>query len=193
MSARECVLKSTRILINFRKHTYIATRSSHEIADQNSSMFPDEAVCIKNDFYVDDLLTGANDIDTLQTRCINIKTILGSAGCELHKWTSNTSLFNNDQFQVSIQNIHINQDDITKTLGIIYQPFFDTFHYVFNQNRVPISKPTKRAILSATAQTFDPLGILSPITIIPKCLIQKLWQLHLDWDEIIPAELQKMW
>lgn len=160
---------------------YLAIKCLHELADQNSVKFSNEAACIKNDFYVDDLLTGADNINILRTRCINIKTILASAGCTIHKWTSNTRhlLFNTDQLELFSQNITINQDDATKTLGIMYQPSTDTFHYTFN-NKLQIPNLTKRVILSATAQNFDPLGILSPLTIIAKCIIQKLWQLNFD-------------
>jgi len=52
---------------------------------------------------------------------------------------------------------------------------------------------TKRNILSVTSMIFDPLGLLSPCTIIAKILIQKLWLEKLSWDESLPASLHFQW
>jgi hypothetical protein len=43
-------------------------------------------------------------------------------------------------------------------------------------------KITKRTILSLTAQIFDPLGLVGPIIMKAKIIIQKLWSLQLGWD-----------
>jgi hypothetical protein len=48
---------------------------------------------------------------------------------------------------------------------------------------------TKRLVLSLLARIFDPRGFLTPFTITAKCIFQKLWQLGLGWDEVIPVEL----
>lgn len=56
---------------------------------------------------------------------------------------------------------------------------------------VPIQNScTKRSILSTIAKLYDPLGLISPCTILAKIMIQKLWYLKLDWDEHVPIELQ---
>lgn len=52
---------------------------------------------------------------------------------------------------------------------------------------------TKRVILSSVAQIFDPLGLLSPITITGKIIMQQLWRLKIDWDESIPIHLFTIW
>lgn len=43
------------------------------------------------------------------------------------------------------------------------------------------------------AKIFDPLGTLGPLSIRAKLLIQKLWQLKIDWDETIPIQLHSEW
>ena len=47
----------------------------------------------------------------------------------------------------------------------------------------------KRFVLSVIARIFDRLGFLMPFTLIVKCLFQRLWQLVLEWDDLIPDEL----
>lgn len=82
-------------------------------------------------------------------------------------------------------------DNIThKILGLCWDPVFDTFTYKIN----PVTNPcTKRAILSEIARIFDPLGLLSPLTLFAKHLIQLLWTQGLGWDDIPSEELCSQW
>ncbi|KAJ8885877.1 hypothetical protein PR048_012083 [Dryococelus australis] len=54
----------------------------------------------------------------------------------------------------------------------------------------PIDIVSKRKILSAEYNIFDPIGMATPITLIPKLLIQKLWQEDLGWDEQVPPVVE---
>jgi len=50
---------------------------------------------------------------------------------------------------------------------------------------------TKREILSGILRLFDPLGLLSPITIKAKLLMQQTWTLNISWDNALPEEIQE--
>lgn len=52
---------------------------------------------------------------------------------------------------------------------------------------------TKRAILSRVSQLFDPLGWLSPVTILGKLFIQTLWRSNIGWDDQLPQSLIEEW
>ena len=52
---------------------------------------------------------------------------------------------------------------------------------------------TKRIILSEIAQIFDPLGLVCPIIVRAKIILQQLWQLRLEWDESVSQELHSQW
>ena len=56
-----------------------------------------------------------------------------------------------------------------------------------------MEKTTKRDVLRESAEVYDPLGFLSPITIRTKIFIQELWERGFDRDEPLPDELQKQW
>ena len=52
---------------------------------------------------------------------------------------------------------------------------------------------TKRLILKYSSQIYNPLGLLSPVTIRAKLLLQDLWKLKYDWDVPLPADFQEIW
>lgn len=52
---------------------------------------------------------------------------------------------------------------------------------------------TKRIILAATAQIFDPLGLIGPFVVQSKILLQHLWKLKIGWDEPIPSDVSAWW
>ncbi|CAG7822194.1 unnamed protein product, partial [Allacma fusca] len=83
-------------------------------------------------------------------------------------------------------------DNSVKTLGIQWHPAVDNFGFKVQVINVDRSF-TKREVLSDTAKLFDPLGILSPVTIYPKLFLQALWKLELGWDESIPEEIAIGW
>jgi hypothetical protein len=52
---------------------------------------------------------------------------------------------------------------------------------------------TKRKIVRVTAGFYDPLGLLSPISVIGKLLFQDTRRRGLAWDESLPPDLGTLW
>merc|ERR1711867_115402 len=50
---------------------------------------------------------------------------------------------------------------------------------------------TRRIMVSQIYSLYDPLGLLSPITIKYKLILQQLVQMGIRWDEPLPADIQK--
>ncbi|GFR14076.1 uncharacterized protein TNCT_623891, partial [Trichonephila clavata] len=78
-------------------------------------------------------------------------------------------------------------DMLVKTLGLSWRPREDTFMYQMNLQEVPVTI-TKRTILSFISKLYDPLGLLQPIIIKAKMMIQKIWLLKIDWDQNLPRQ-----
>ena len=81
-------------------------------------------------------------------------------------------------------------------LGLVWNRSSDCFGYdtqSFLEYCKNYGHHTKRSLLSASARIFDPLGLISPITLLPKILLQKIWTLGLGWDDELPIELKKQW
>lgn len=176
--------------------SFLAVRCLKQLAIENKDKFERAAMIIENDFYVDDLLTGSDSLEEIIKIQSDVSNILSSAGFQLRKWLSNSrdvlqqiNLSNNVEEHCYLQFPDGNQ---SKTLGILWDPFTDSLRYTINDFSRNTAV-TKRTILSITAQIFDPLGLLSPIIVKAKLIIQKIWQYKLSWDEAIPLDLNTMW
>ena len=77
-------------------------------------------------------------------------------------------------------------------LGVSWQPTDDVFRFHLS-NLPPPEAITKRRALSIIAQLYDPLGWIAPITVSFKIFMQTLWHTGLQWDVILPRNLQSKW
>ncbi|KAB0805076.1 hypothetical protein PPYR_02046 [Photinus pyralis] len=87
--------------------------------------------------------------------------------------------------------LQLGENECNKTLGMLWNACNDSIQFSINDNLN--NQISKRTILSTTCQIFDPLGLLGPIIIISKIIIQKLWQLKLEWDQPIPNSISTDW
>ncbi|KAJ8966815.1 hypothetical protein NQ317_015807 [Molorchus minor] len=49
---------------------------------------------------------------------------------------------------------------------------------------------TKRQILSLAQKVFDPIGFTVPTTLVPKLLLQSLWEKQISWDTPVDDEIK---
>lgn len=66
----------------------------------------------------------------------------------------------------------------------------DVFKFNLVNNKLE-SITTKRAFLSSVNSIFDPLGFLAPV--LGKVLLQQLWQMKINWDSPLPADIRTRW
>ncbi|XP_036347558.1 uncharacterized protein LOC118756930, partial [Rhagoletis pomonella] len=172
---------------------YLATRCVKALGEQCAEKFPYGANKVLSDFYMDDLISGADSDEQLQQIYSEVSEILSSAGFELRKWYSNNSEFlkkvpSDDQEKP----LRMNDAEIIKTLGIIWEPTSDVFRYDWPE--LKMDKPvTKRIVLAEIASLFDPLGLINPIIVKAKIFLQNLWIIKVHWDESLPLEDNAQW
>jgi hypothetical protein len=73
--------------------------------------------------------------------------------------------------------LQINEGESIKMLGSQWTP--DSNNFTFKIKVDPNEDITKRKALSNLANIFDPLDWLTPITIVAKLFIQKLWLMNM--------------
>lgn len=164
--------------------SFLAIRSLRQAAIEQAEVFPEAANIIFSDFYVDDLISGSCSIENLRRLKCEVFDILQGAGFVLRQWKSNNrDVLDTDEYQDSC---HFSEEGSVKTLGIMWNPNSDCFHFSIDQLRLN-RELTKRVVLSLISQIFDPLGIIGPIIIKAKIILQQLWRMKSDWDDPIPA------
>lgn len=68
---------------------YLAIRTLQQVAYDGKADFPLGSEVILNDFYVDDLMTGADSADQMERVIGEVRCLLGDAGLQLRKWATN--------------------------------------------------------------------------------------------------------
>ena len=167
---------------------YLAVRSLNYLADEYADIFPTGSMTIKSLFYVDDMLCGANTVQHLLKIKHEVTEILRKGGFELDKWHSNHPEFIHD----TTKHINIDEGSTTSALGIKWIQNLDELVFSF-ELKPNNSKTSKRVILSIASSLFDPMGLIAPIIIRAKILLQELWLLKLSWDESVPQNLHSTW
>nr|XP_036212672.1 uncharacterized protein LOC106624857 isoform X1 [Bactrocera oleae]XP_036212673.1 uncharacterized protein LOC106624857 isoform X1 [Bactrocera oleae]XP_036212674.1 uncharacterized protein LOC106624857 isoform X1 [Bactrocera oleae]XP_036212675.1 uncharacterized protein LOC106624857 isoform X1 [Bactrocera oleae]XP_036212676.1 uncharacterized protein LOC106624857 isoform X1 [Bactrocera oleae] len=140
---------------------FLATDSLLYIADVNKDVFPLASSAIRENFYVDDLLTGAESIDNLQKLKIEIIEVLRSHGLSLTKWHSNSTQLSDASYKEVI--IKTTEENITKALGTSWKPLAGTLCYRYEL--ADMQPVTKRSVLSIISKIFDILGLLNLVII----------------------------
>ena len=79
-----------------------------------------------------------------------------------------------------------------KCLGILWHPHMDKLQF-FHEREEKQQQWTMRKVSSRTSRLFDPLGLMSPLVLERKLILQSLWREKLDWDDAVPAGLSKQY
>lgn len=173
--------------------SYLAIRSLIQLGNDIEKTLPKISEIIKRDFYVDDLLSGSDSIESARKICTQLSDTLKTGCFKLRKWISNHSEVLSDIPTADVHPglLHIGDSESSRTLGLTW--FFQTDHFMFKISGLSNLKTTKRQMLSEIAQIFDPLGLLGPCTFVAKIFMQKLWLEKLNWDDIVPKEIEAKW
>ncbi|XP_053968858.1 uncharacterized protein LOC128870281 [Anastrepha ludens] len=169
---------------------YLAVQSLNYIADAYESDYALGASTIKTSFYVDDLLCGADTLAELSQIKYEVTEILRRGCFPLAKWHSNHYKFREDD---TMKDLNIDESFTTSTLGIRWDQIRDIFLFSFQSKQPVNARGTKRSILSIASALFDPLGLLAPVIITAKIILQEIWLLKLNCDKSVPQNLQTAW
>ena len=152
--------------------SFASVRTLHQLAqDEFDETIADK---ITKDFYVDDFISGAYSIEEAQNIVGKIQAIMSKGQFHLRKWTSNdqAALLAIKKEDIDQRNFEIDQSPTMKALGIHWSPQEDTF--TFKVNISPVSKFTKRTLVSDIAKLFDPMGWIAPVILKGKMLETQL-------------------
>lgn len=85
------------------------------------------------------------------------------------------------------------ENEMAKVLGVLWHPRKYIFQYKIQDTKSEVQSTTKRSLLAQIASLFDPLGLVGPIIIKAKILMQEMWRLKIDWDKPVPMKMHDEW
>ncbi|XP_053686149.1 uncharacterized protein LOC128735691 [Sabethes cyaneus] len=190
------ILELTTVTYGTASAPFLATRSLVQLAEDEQSEFPDAAKVVREDFYIDDVLSGANTESEAISLRKDLQKILAKGGFDIRKWCSNSEVMLAEIPEGEREKL-LQIDDANntvKTLGLQWDTRNDQFRYFFQSVEYNVPVPiTKRYVLSQISKLFDPLGFVSPVIVKAKVLMQTLWSRKLEWDETLPDDLLLQW
>ena len=139
--------------------------------------------------YVDNMHGTADTEQELVSFYHNSINCFNAAGLPLREWISNSPVLNE---KISMDNNGVENPKTAKILGVHWDPEEDTL-FLAAPNFAPPGEATKRSVLKDAGSVFDPLGLLTPVTILIRIFLQKLWSLKYDWDTQVSEALQSEW
>lgn len=170
---------------------YLALRTVQQLVQDEGHRFPRAITPLTKGRYVEDIFGGADSIVEVK-EIIQQLTLLCEAGrFPLQKWSSNCSEVLPESTNKSPSPVEI-EPALCKILGLVWKPDTDTFHFstILATNNVTF---TKRTIASEIARLYDLLGLIAPILVRAKIILQELWLAKVGWDEPLPLQLQQRW
>lgn len=125
-----CEIKTYELNTVTAPASFLAVRCLHQLAVEAIDTYPLGSEIILRDFYMDDLLTGANSKDQICCMKCEISSILEAGGFCLQKWACNdVSLLADIPRQTMTTVLHLDKDE---TLIRVVMEFRKGLFSVFN-------------------------------------------------------------
>lgn len=176
-----------------RSAPFLALRVLKQLIADEGNAFPLARFVLENNIYIDDFMFGNHSKLFARKTRDEVVSLLRKAKFEPRKWASNCfSLISDiDPHDRGLAwTAQLRDGDGIKVLGLEWNPSSDEFR--FQVQPISIDKITKRSILSIISKFFDHVGWISPVIIVGKILMQRLWRLNCSWDDELPKELNEI-
>lgn len=171
------VLRFTRVLFGAKCSPSLLNLTVHHHLSKHKSEIAQK---IKQNMYVDNCITGVNSVPEGIQFYKTAKQIFATASMNLREWATNST-----ELRKEIDQKDQAETKSLKVLGLCWENEQDTLSIKsFKTNFTETL--TKRKLVEYVSSFFDPLGLVSPVLLGPKLLIQNIWRLILVWDEPIP-------
>ena len=186
----------TRHVFGLRSSPSCAAFALQQTANDHGSDSQSITKYVHQNFYVDDLLLSVPSSKEADQALKGLHALLNKGGFKLVKWsTNNRSVLEgipHDLRAQTICNFDTKTDVLpnTRTLGQSWSPENDMFNYTVHLEDRP---STRRGILSTISSLFDHLGLVCPVLLEAKLILQQITRIKSGWDEDIPSNLQEKW
>ena len=157
-------------------------------AQKIRSRYPKEIYDLLRHFiYVDDLSGGDRTVEGALEQKRLLEMAMDEAGFTLSKWKSNAPELFDETPDMSIQQL---VNEITKVLGVGWDPKNDKFVFIFNPSKAGQPIKTPRELVSAQAEIWDPLGWIAPFIWLARKMLQLAMKNNRGWDSPLDPKLR---
>ena len=162
-------------------------------------------------FYVDDFVGGGRTSEEVMELYQKVQSRMAQGGFKLRKWLTNDAQVG-DEIETDTpqenKQVSVSEEDTTyakssvgmklgckdqKVLGCEwdYEADVITLELTVIAERAKGLPITKRNTLKVLAGVFDPLGLISPITLSAKVMFQESCRLKIGWDDQLDGDIRK--
>ncbi|XP_058122612.1 uncharacterized protein LOC131293502 [Anopheles ziemanni] len=169
-------------------------------AEQHKQTHPKALNAITRQHYVDDYLDSFMSIEEAIDTVNQVINVHAKGGFEIRNFKSNSKELlqtipdDRKSSTSTVVTLEEKESNVEKVLGIYWNTDTDQIGFQVNFNGWDHARtPTKRQALSYVMRVYDPLGLISHITIHGRLLTRSINQAMKDWDIPIPEALQPQW
>ncbi len=149
---------------------------------------------IRDNFYVDDGLMSLESEAEAVELVKNTMDLCEQGGLQLHKFISNSEEvmkhIPSENHSDSVKKELTDRTDVTCALGLQWSLTDDAFQFHIALDEKPL---TKGGIVSTIGSVYDPVGLIAPIFLPWKRILQKICAEGGDWDEPVSEEIRCAW
>ena len=169
---------SSPFMLNATLHLHLKSQNL-EIADD-----------MLQNIYVDNVISGGTTEESVMQYFRKARAIMSEANFNLRSWASNSP-----KLQDTVQEERVaDTNQVVNLLGLHWDTSTDQISFIPKRiDSATDSAVTKRRVLQCSSRIFDPLGILSPVSIRAKLFMQELWQKNVGWDEPLEQSVRDKW
>ena len=211
-------LRFARVVFGVSSSPFLLNATIRHHLEKFSSTYLSLVSSIVQSLYVDDLVCGANDEESAYELFEGAKKILGSGSFNLRKFTTNSLRLQRviDKAENAPSNSpektpHNDLDETyakatirpdcyirpgdQKVLGVCWNVPSDNLLFSFDCLAVLAAKmePMKRNVVSVVSRFYDPIGLVTPITIRFKTFVQTLCETAGNWDQPLTGGTLSKW
>ena len=209
------IMRFTRVVFGVSSSPFLLNATLKHHLDKYRSEQPELVDLISRSIYVDDISLGTDDEDKAFEVNRLSRSLLAKGGFNLRKFVTNSPTLRDkiDQdmkkVKTTVSGPNIMEEDCSyidttlgtsntghqKVLGVCWDPLVDTIVFDLSSIHQLLTEllPTKRNIVGVATRFYDPLGFISPFTVLFKILFQELCKEGCEWDEVLSGVLLEKW
>ena len=175
----------------------VANYGLKKTAQVSIEKYGDQATTfLQREFYVDDgLKSFATSEEAIKT-ITEAQAICASRNLRLHKFASNDKKvlekLPTDDRAKDLKELDLRYDTlpIQRSLGTYWSIESDTLGFRITLKDTPC---TRRGILSTVSSVYDPIGMVAPVILQGKQILQDLCRDNIQWDQPVPDNIFSRW